>query len=139
MPVYAETLTISPSTPKDSPAERKVTLRKGLLYRVGIQIPPGHWALTGLRIRYGEMQLWPTEPGTWFKGDDLEFEFEERWDLPEDPTVLRIEGYNEDDTYEHTFYIRLFILPPEEVSLVRALAELPRKIARAILRAFGWV
>jgi len=60
---------------------------------------------------YGETQLFPEERGQWVSGDDETVEWQEYFELPDDPTRLRLEGYNEDDMYEHSFYVRFAALP----------------------------
>jgi len=137
MPTYVATITVPPTTPADKPVVEEISMRKGLLHRISIQIPPGHHALAGLRLCYGEMQLFPTEPGTWLRGDDVNLEFEERWMLPEDPTTIRIEGMNQDDTYEHSFIVRLCVLPPEEVSLRQMTVLFAERMMKGIRRLFG--
>jgi len=109
--IYTIKLTIPPNTPPESPERTTVKLRKAILTHMSIRIPPGHHALAGIRVLYGITQLWPEETGTWLTGDDEVLEWEEYFELPTDPTTLVLEGYNEDDTYEHSFYIRLMTLP----------------------------
>jgi len=111
MAIYTVKLTIPPNTPRDSPVSTTVKLVKAVLTRISIRIPPGHHALAGLRILYGRLRLWPEEKDTWITGDDETLAWDEYFDLPHDPTRLTLEGYNEDDTYEHSFYVRLMTLP----------------------------
>jgi len=111
MAIYTIKLTVPANTPVDKPKRTTVDLAKAVLTRISIRIPPGHFALTGLRILYGRLQLWPEESGTWLTGDDEAITWNEYFELPDDPTRLTLEGYNEDDTYEHSFYVRLMTLP----------------------------
>jgi len=111
MAIYTAKLTIPANTPRDSPVSASVSLEKAVLVRISIRIPAGHHALAGLRISYGDLQLWPEEAGTWISGDDEALEWNEYFELPHDPTHLTLEGYNEDDTYEHSFYVRMMTLP----------------------------
>jgi len=111
MAIYIVKLTIPPNTPRDSPVSTTVKLAKAILTRISIRIPAGHHALAGLRILYGRLRLWPEEKDTWITGDDETLVWDEYFDLPHDPTRLTLEGYNEDDTYEHSFYVRLMTLP----------------------------
>jgi len=109
--IYTAKLTIPANTPRDSPVSVSIELTRAVLTRISIRIPPGHCALTGLRISYGDMQLWPEESGTWVSGDDEALEWNEYFELPDDPTRLTLEGYNEDVKYEHSFYVRMMTLP----------------------------
>jgi len=111
MAIYTIKLTIPANTSKDAPVSTSVKLARAVLTRISLRIPPGHCAVTGLRIKYGRLQLWPEEPGTWLTGDDETLAWDEYFELPHDPTRLTIEAYNESAEYEHTFLIRLITLP----------------------------
>jgi len=132
MVVYVVKITIPKNTPKTSPKEVTVELEKAVITRLFIQIPPGHHALTGLRIMYGNLQLWPKEFDTWFTGDDIVLNFDEYFELPDDPTKLRIEGYNEDDTYDHSFIIHIATLPRYIAGWMIALTRFVRLFRRLI-------
>jgi len=111
MAIYTIKLTIPANTSKDAPVSTSVKLARAVLTRISIRIPAGHHAFAGLRILYGHLQLWPEETDTWISGDDEALEWNEYFELPDDPTRLTLEGYNEDDTYEHSFYVRMMTLP----------------------------
>jgi len=129
MAIYIVKLTIPPNTPKDSPVSTTVELKKAVLTRISVRIPAGHHALAGLRILYGRLRLWPEERDTWITGDDETLVWDEYFELPHDPTRLTVEGYNEDDTYEHAFYLRFMTLP-------KAIAAPWLAVARFV-KAFG--
>jgi len=111
MAIYTAKLTIPANTPRDSPVSVTVELERAVITRIIIRIPSGHLVLTGMRICYGDMQLWPEESGTWITGENEVIDWTEYFELPDDPTRLRLEGYNEDDTYDHAFLIRICTLP----------------------------
>jgi len=111
MAVYVIKLTVPPNVPPEKPKRTTIQLKKAILTRISIKIPPGHHALAGLRILYGHIQIWPEEKGTWLSGDDETMQWDEYFELPTYPTKLTLEAYNEDDTYEHSFVIRLMTLP----------------------------
>ena len=105
-----------------------------------IYIPAGHHALAGMRILYGIEQLFPKQKDTWLRGEDESIVVDEWWDLVEQPITLRVQGYNLDDTYDHTFYIRITALP-REVALAHQtyLKRLGHEISAAFMRAAGYV
>jgi len=132
MAIYVVKITIPKNTPKISPKEVTIELEKAVITRLFIQIPAGHHALTGLRIMYGNLQLFPKEFGMWFTGSDIVLNFDEYFELPENPTILRIEGYNEDDTYAHSFIITIATLPKHIVGWMIALTRFVRLFRRLI-------
>jgi len=107
MASYTVELEIPPKTPETNPIEKKLTLEGAILNRIHIFIPPGHQALARLALFYGIEQLFPKEAGTWLRGDDESFPVRLNWLLPELKTTVTFKGWNEDDTYPHTFYMRL--------------------------------
>jgi len=107
MPVYKTSLTIPANTPEDTPVEKKLELEGAILDRIHVLIPAGHHALARFAIFYGIKQLFPYETGTWLRGEDESFSVRLNWSLPELKTTITFKGWNEDDTYPHTFYMRL--------------------------------
>jgi len=130
--VYTVTLTVPKNTPKEKPIEAAVSLEKAVVTRLFIQIPAGHHLLTGLRILYGDLQLWPRWSGTWFRGDNIVLDFEEFFELPDDPTTLRIQAYNEDDTFSHSFVVHISTLPKRIAGWMVALARFVGLLRRLI-------
>ncbi|MEM2618899.1 MAG: hypothetical protein QW356_05390 [Candidatus Hadarchaeales archaeon] len=139
MPVYTRILTVPPNTPPESPKAEFLDVDYGILYRITIQIPPGHHGLTGMRILYGNAQLWPLPEGTWFRGSGVLLNFDERWVTPDRPTRLCLQGYNLDTAYEHSFYVTLGVLPPEEISFTAMAKGVAGRVTQALKTLFGIV
>jgi len=123
MPIYTKILTIPPNTPKDNPKEAKITLEGDILTEITIVIPPGHAALTGIALLYGIEQIAPLPSGEWFTGDDERIAWVERWGIPEGKAEITLRGYNEDDTYEHSFICRLEVEPRKVVEVRQQILE----------------
>jgi len=139
MPIYTTTLTIPANTSKAAPKEIYLELEGELLTEVHIVIPPGHAGLSGIAVFYGIKQLFPLPPGEWLYGDNERILFPERWEIPFAKASLRILGYNEDDTYEHSFIIRFIVarfkeeLLEERMQRTNELLEEIRDLSRAAL------
>ena len=133
-------LEIPKSTPEGEPVEKSIEIREGVIVKWLVLIPAGHHALAGMRVLYGIEQIFPRQKDTWLKGEDEPIAVDEFWDLVEQPVTLRVQGYNLDDTHDHTFYIRIVALP-REVALAHQiyLKRLGREISAAFMRAAGYV
>jgi len=107
MGTYAVDLTIPANTPEASPVEKKLEIEGAILDKIHILIPAGHHALARMAVFYGIDQFFPYEAGTWLRGDGESFSVRMNWPLPELRTTITLKGWNEDDTYDHTFYLRL--------------------------------
>lgn len=109
--IYETRLTIPKNTPAAAPESAVMPVHPGLLKRVEIVFPAGCVGLVHLRIFYWEHQIYPSNPDSDFSGDDAHLEFDEDMELTGLPFEFRIEGWNLDDTYEHTPIVRMLILP----------------------------
>ena len=136
MPTYTLDLKIPKNTLKDLPIEHPLKIDEGVITRVSVLIPAGHHALAGMRILYGIRHFFPAGEDQWLSGEDESVIADEFWDLPEQPCTLRVQGFNIDDTYDHTFYIRITALPREAALAHRLyLRRLGDELAKAVIRA----
>jgi hypothetical protein len=140
MPTYCVDLEIPKSTPEDSPVEKKLKIKEGVITRWLILCPAGMHALARARVLYGLEPLLPAHEDAWIRGEDESLNVDEFWDPPEEPYKLRFQGFNLDDTYDHTFYIRVVVLP-REVALTHRLflKRIGEEISEAFMRAAGYV
>jgi len=130
--IYSIKFTVPANTSKTKPKKQIIELKKGVITRLFIQIPYGHFGLTGLRILYGNLQLWPEEVDTWFIGDDIVLNFDEYFELPADPTKLTLVGYNEDEELDHSFIIHIAVLPKIIAGWAIAISRFVRLFGRMI-------
>jgi hypothetical protein len=107
--LYTIDITIPANTPKESPIEEKVLIKSGVIRKISILIPSGHFCLAHLVIKDGETQIVPHEGDIHGDGETLEFE---DWIQIEEPErIITFCGWNEDTTFSHTFYVRIIVLP----------------------------
>ena len=107
LPTYCKRLRIPANTSEENYVEVQVEVEGDILKKVVVLIPDGHHALAHFRLRYGIKNIVPYEEDQWLEGNNEQVTFEPNWELPEHPCLLRLQGYNEDDTYEHSFYVRI--------------------------------
>ena len=93
---------IAPNTAIASPERAQIKLSIGILPKVSIDFPWGCGGLVGVRVLHYEHQLYPTNPGEWFAGNDIFIEFMDEYLILEGPGEFIIEGYNLDDFYSHS-------------------------------------
>lgn len=60
-----------------------------------------------MQVFDGSFQIYPANPEETFACDDYTISFEDRYLVGAKPGVLKMYGYNEDDTYEHTIQLRV--------------------------------
>lgn len=109
---YEYRLTIPANTPSSAPLESSVELDHGRIVGVEIQFPPGCVGLVHGQIRRERHQLWPTNVDGDISGDDARIGWVEDYDLDEEPYVVTLRGWNEDDSFSHTITFRFNVLSP---------------------------
>ena len=107
---------VPPNTSSDNPTKTKVELPRGILTQTKILIPAGHNGLTGIRILRGIEIIVPWHQETFIKGSNVVIADPTNLECEDDPTILTVEAYNEDDTYQHCFYLYFVVQPPEQLS-----------------------
>jgi len=107
---------VQPNTSSDNPIKTKVELPRGILTQTKILIPAGHNGLTGIRILRGIEIVVPWHQETFIRGSNVTITDPTNLECEDDPTTLTVEAYNEDDTYQHCFYLYFVVQPPEQLS-----------------------
>lgn len=130
MALYIFEFTIPPNTPKNRPFEKIVKVGNGVVKKVEIRIPPGHYGFAGMRIYAQEIPILPENPEAWVYGND-EIVFDEPlWLILRPEYEFKLVGYNESPNFEHTFLVRFIVTPltayrqlpiPEEIKTLQEL------------------
>lgn len=131
MPIYSRAFTV----PANSEKEFSIEVEGDVITYVRVRFPPGPQGLLKVAIFYGIKQIFPYEEGTYFAGDDEVIDWHEYFELPETPCSLKVKAKNEDDTYEHSFYLIINVQKKEFTT-----ANLIAKALRSgIRRIMGWI
>ncbi|MBA7607938.1 hypothetical protein ES703_15108 [subsurface metagenome] len=100
---YDIPITIPPNTLEVTPVRVELKLTHGVITRVIVRPRPGHASLAHLRVIYQGHQIYPANRDSDLHGDTFPMEWEEYIELLSAPYTLILEGWNDDDTYPHTF------------------------------------
>jgi len=119
---------IPANTPKDVPKISYLKIKEEMIKTVTILVPPGLRALAGLQILYGPDQFFPEPKGEWFTGSGETLTFELYWNAPAVPSRITLKGYNDDEVYSHTFYIRFTTMKIREAKPVLVFEELVKRL-----------
>jgi hypothetical protein len=111
------TFHFSITTPANTTEANKIktTFRvaKGILHHYDILFPPGPYGLCHIHINDALHQLLPYNTDESFSSDGETISFKEFLPILEPPYELSAYTWNLDDTFPHTVYIRIGILPIE--------------------------
>ncbi len=100
-------LTIPSGTVSGSPASTTLDLDKGELRRIDVGFPPGCVGLVNVRVKEGTTDILPTTSGEWLGWNDIMMSFPVQYGVTADATTFTIEGYNDDDAYDHVVTLHL--------------------------------
>jgi len=112
--IYETRLTIPRNTPPQAPASVVLPVHPGIVRQVEVAFPSGCVGLVYARVTYWERVIWPANPDGAFSGDGVNLVWPEDLELIEPPFEFELQGWNLDDTFEHTVTLRIQIVPVEK-------------------------
>ena len=123
--IFVEALTIPANTPKTAPIIATIPIIQGTITLVSVQFPPGVNALAHVKVLWGLYQLFPSnEQGDFATGGETVV-WDETIDITTEPLQLVMQGWNLDDTYDHTITLRVVMKPAtNQQSTAQVLAAL---------------
>ena len=129
---YDYAFTIPANTTQTAPTTQACHLCHGVIHRVEIDFPYGCAGLVHLQILHALHQLWPTNPEGAFNADDFVIGYNEHHALADTPPILTLQGWNLDDTFDHTLQVRFGILPYAVLLPETGLANVLKKLTRRL-------
>ena len=130
---YEYRLTIASLAARGSPATLQVALSPGRLVAVAVQFPRGCVGLVHTRAIRSDHQLYPSNIDGDVSAEGASVTWAEDLVLDDDPYLLRLEGWSDDDTYAHTLSWRFNVLPMAAVRADRERRELEDRLRRLAL------
>lgn len=112
---YFFKVSVPANTTELTPYIERLPLTHGVITDVFIYIPRGHVGLAGLKLLYHDHQLYPLNPGGAYRGNETTIAFGEYQPITVDPFELKAVASNDDETFEHSFYVGLAMQRPEEM------------------------
>ena len=109
--LYSKQITLSSGKTEATATKTYFKVNKGVISNVWITFPPGCAGLVKLRIYSEGHPFLPVNQDNYLRGDNLTFQFPVMFEILEEPMLLTVEAWNEDDTYSHTIDILFLILP----------------------------
>ncbi len=108
--LFQAVITIPKSTLKVAPVRVEMPIDQGVITKFMVRPRPGHSALAHLIILHHEHQIAPSIRDMELHGDTFPIDWEDYLEVPQPPFELVLEGWNDDDTYAHTFDIYIAMI-----------------------------
>ncbi|OFW65462.1 MAG: hypothetical protein A2Y74_01515 [Actinobacteria bacterium RBG_13_63_9] len=109
--IYEFPLTVETAHLVGSPVEEEVKLTHGVVHRVEVEFPAGCVGLVHVAIDHFAHQAWPANPSGSFASDDYVVAFDDYLPLLTPPYKLKLRGWTEGTSYDHTVKVRIGLLP----------------------------
>uniref|UniRef100_A0A6M3XY73 Uncharacterized protein n=1 Tax=viral metagenome TaxID=1070528 RepID=A0A6M3XY73_9ZZZZ len=113
--LFEQSITITAGKTKADPQVEILKIAHGIITKIMVRPRPGHHGLAHCVILHHEHQIAPSTEGMDFAGDTFPIDWEEYYECYQPPYELKIKGWNDDDTYSHTFDIFVAILPRKAI------------------------
>jgi len=105
--IYTKTILSLAGGSKSNPTKEDMFLTSGLIYQFELYFPPGSSGLLHVAIFDGGYQAWPSEQEETFFGDNTLISFPDRYYIASPRKAFTISHWNEDDTFAHSFQVRI--------------------------------
>lgn len=117
---HSKHITYSSGGSAGSPTPNIYKVNKGVLHYIFVNFPPGCRGLVKLRISVNGSPILPVEKDAYINYDSYVLEAPVFIEVKEEPLTVLVEGWNEDDTYDHTIDIGFSIVNKEWIQPVGA-------------------
>lgn len=108
--IYETRLTLPRTTGYVYALRASMPIHPGIIKQVTLEFPAGCAGLVYARVLYWEHQIWPGNPDGTFRGDGVNLVWPEDLEIIDPPYELTLEGWNTDDTFEHTVTLRVQLI-----------------------------
>ena len=109
--IFQRDITIPKNTTRGSPTDVRLPIARGIITEFSVLIPPGHAGLAHLVINHAGHQIAPSTENMDIHGDNMLLDWKEYYEFYQPEFELKLLGWNDDDTYPHTFVVYCVVLP----------------------------
>lgn len=110
----------------------ELKLTTGVITKVWMLHPEGCHALAYASLWRGGHQLYPHNPDYAYNGNDVPMIWEDTYELLA-PAILKLKTWNLDETYAHYVFLKITVLRPEELTLIKKQLEILEQIAQRLV------
>lgn len=116
--IYVANITTEENRAKTNLKKTVLHVTKGLVYKVELYSPSGSAGLMGVAVFDGLYQVWPSNAGEYFVGEEQLIAFDDLYLKDTAPYAFQIYTYNIDTIHEHFVSVRIGLVS-KDVFLAR--------------------
>ncbi|MBA7681417.1 hypothetical protein ES703_89755 [subsurface metagenome] len=113
--LFTTDVTVPKNRTETDPVVAILKIALGIITHISVLFPPGCAGLAHCTIHHYSKQIVPSVESMDLKGDMFPIEWNDYYEMYAEPYLLKFTGWNLDDTYPHTIYIRIAILPRKAI------------------------
>ena len=113
--LFEKSIIITAGKTKADPQVEILGIAHGIITKIMVRPRAGHQNLAHCVILHHEHQIAPSTEGMDLHGEFFPIDWEEYYESYQPPYELKIKGWNDDDTFPHTFTIYVVVLPRKAV------------------------
>ncbi len=132
--LYSKQITVLTTHTQAAPSKSYFKVNKGVISNIWITFPSGCAGLVKLRIYHEGHPFLPVNADNYIRGDNYTFQFPVMFEITEEPMILTVEAWNEDEVYDHTIDVLFLILPKSVVLPVGATEGILESLKSLVIR-----
>lgn len=105
--IYIANITTKNLTEQPGLTKTVMKVTKGLVYKVEFYFPSGSAGLMGVAVFDGLYQVWPSNAGEFFVGEDQQISFDDLYMKDSAPYEFQCYTYNTDTEHPHFVSVRI--------------------------------
>lgn len=109
--LHSKRITIPANTTELASVFARFRVNRGVIYRVWVTFPAGCVGLAKVRIYHEGHPFLPVENDAYIRGENHVFEYPVMYEIRTSPEQIIIQGWNDDEVYEHTIDVQFLIIP----------------------------
>ena len=110
---YVKEITFSSGGSSTNQTSANIKAAKGIIHKIELVFPAGCAGLVHIQLFTGGHPIAPSTFGQTYSAENEIILIPEFTELRSDFNTITISGWNEDDTYDHTIRVRIYVLPKE--------------------------
>ena len=134
--LYTKEITFTKDGTVNNQVVSKIKAARGVIHKIDIVFPSGCAGLVKVAIFLGSAPVTPSTAGMTISGNDEIVTIPEFINLRKDFNIITIKGWNEDDTFQHIIFFRIYVLPKEFLLPVGATEGILAGLKSLVLRPF---
>ena len=111
--LYTKDITFTKDGSLINQISSNIKAARGVIHKIDIIFPSGCAGLVKVAIFLGSAPVTPSTAGMTISGNDEIVTIPEFINLRKDFNIITIKGFNIDDTFDHTIFFRIYVLPKE--------------------------